>query len=83
MFHIQSKMIFIKNKEWHIITLSFPWEQETKKNPSIYVSYWKRQKIEGKCYKKRERKRTSIPTLLRFPAYKKSQYEQSEMIDMS
>ena len=35
----------------------------------IYVSYLKREKMEKKTY---------IPTLFRFPAFKKSQYEQSE-----
>ena len=39
------------------------------KNPYIYVSYLKREKWKKKTY---------IPTLLRFPAFKKSQYEQSE-----
>ena len=29
-------------------------------------------------YRKRERKRTSIPTLFRFPAFMKLQHEQSE-----
>ena len=36
------------------------------KNPYIYVSYLKGEKWEKK------------PTLFRFPAFKKSQYEQSE-----
>ena len=39
--------------------------------------------MEGKCYKKRERKRTSILTLFRRPGFKKSRYEQSEMMVMS
>ena len=38
-------------------------------NPYIYVSYLKREKMGKKTY---------ILTLFRFPAFKKSQYEQSE-----
>ena len=40
------------------------------KNPYIYVSYLKGEKMGKK------------PTLFRFPAFKKSQYEQSENEDM-
>ena len=41
------------------------------KNPYIYVSYLKGEKMGKKPY-------YYIPTLFRFPAFKKSQYEQSE-----
>ena len=88
MFHIQSKMIFMKKKKiaHNNINILHSHENKTQKKSlhvQVYVSYLKRKKWREKCHKKRERKRTSIPTLFRLPAFKKLQYEQSEMMEIS
>ena len=65
MFYIQSKMIFINIFHSH--------ENKTQKNPYIYVSYLKREKME---------KKTSIPTLFRFPASRNHNMSSQKIMDM-
>ena len=58
MFHIQNKMIFMKKRIAHNnINIFHSHENKTQKNPQTYVSYLKREKMEGKVLQENRKKK--------------------------
>ena len=58
MFHIQNKMIFMKKRIPHNnINIFHSHENMTQKNPQTYVSYLKREKMEGKVLQENRKKK--------------------------
>ena len=58
MFHIQNKMIFVKKRiADNNINIFHSHENKAQKNPQTYVSYLKREKMEGKVLQENRKKK--------------------------